>query len=114
MGKIIIEPNFKDIRDTLALWVRELTGLSQRSVIWANQSATRPAKPYVMLNIIGPIANVGIDNVRQVYNAGTDTQDRIIIGDRRFTLSVNAYADKEIPPDDSDTIIQTLKQRRKK
>ena len=73
---------FADIRTALAAWVMKALGTDVSGVVWYPWPGTKMPKPYVMLRIVGP-AKVGRD----------DFDGSILSGQRRFTVTVNAYGD---------------------
>lgn len=54
------------------------------TVVWADQAAPRPARPYVTLKVRGPFRDLGADEIRHTGTEGAFE----IVGHRRLTLSV--------------------------
>lgn len=105
------KPNFRAINDGLVEWVCRLTGLSNRSVIWANQQIERPSKPYVTLNFLTPMIPTGIDSFVDVCDDSDPSNERIVrhrIGPRQMTLSVNSFSDDIHPDSNAQTILRKL------
>lgn len=81
----------KAIQDALV----SASGLADGKVIWARQNGTRPAAPYLTLNLT-PFTTIGIDGTRHTYNSGGAAGAEIILshgGMREFGLTVVAFGD---------------------
>ena len=52
-----------DLQDALYAWATAV--VPGVPVIWADQSGTKPLKPFISLNMMGPIKRTGIDWVEQ-------------------------------------------------
>lgn len=71
------------------------SGLADGKVIWARQNGTRPAAPYITLNLT-PFTTIGIDGTRHTYNSGGASGAEITLthgGMREFGLTVVAFGD---------------------
>lgn len=71
------------------------SGLADGKVIWARQNGTRPAAPYVTLNL-SPMQTLGIDGTRHTYDSGGVAGSEITLshgGMREFGLTLTAFGD---------------------
>lgn len=80
------------IMQALYDWATLQTG---HPVVWLYQNGPKPAKPFITLNITGPQRTAARDDFR-VESGGID---QVLEGQRKFNISVNAYAE-----DDGDHI----------
>jgi hypothetical protein len=76
--------NISGIKDALYDWAHAITG---GRVIWEFEAGTKPAKPFVVLNLIGP-QKLGFKD--SLIKLGGDKDFRIE-GMRSFTVSVNVF-----------------------
>jgi len=65
------------------------------SLIWEDQSAPRPGKPYVSLNFLSPSQRIGFEEQR------IDGSVFTLVGQRRFVLSVNAFGENRMENEDA-------------
>lgn len=64
-------------------------------LIWEDQSAPRPEKPYVSLNFLLPSQRIGHDELRG------EGDQFFLVGQRRFVLSVNAFGESRQENEDA-------------
>lgn len=91
----IAGPTIMDLQDALVAWAS--AALPGVSVIWADQPGTRPTRPFVTLNLKGPIKVTGIDWREQGGLA--------VGGSRRYVVSVQTYTNppvRAVPADPGD------------
>lgn len=69
--------------------VVQISGEPSNKVIWMNENAPRPALPYLAIRI-SPARRVGKDWYSDVSDSGLQT----VIGDREFTLSIQAFGEE--------------------
>lgn len=74
--------DFAILKQALVRWVEAVLGDEINGTVWYPWPNTKMAKPYVMLRLVGP-HKIGRDNF-DGSNLG---------GQRRFTVTVNAYAE---------------------
>jgi hypothetical protein len=74
--------NLSAIQAAIFQWVT--SELSGETVVWADQAAPRPARPFVTLKLRGPFRDLGGDEIRHTGTEGAFE----IVGHRRFTVSV--------------------------
>lgn len=74
--------DFAKLKQALVKWVEAVLAQDIAGVVWYPWPGTKMTKPFIMLRLVGP-AKVGWDNF-DGSNLG---------GQRRFTVTVNAYAE---------------------
>lgn len=74
--------DFIKLKQAMVKWVEATLAQDIAGVVWYPWPGTKMAKPFIMLRLVGP-AKVGRDNF-DGSNLG---------GQRRFTVTVNAYAE---------------------
>jgi hypothetical protein len=79
-------------RQTLIAWLNTYAGLGGR-VIWADQTAVRPAKPYGTVFFPSGGVKTGIDDEVQSFYAPGSVVQRRTSGPRLITLQVEVYTD---------------------
>lgn len=85
--------NRRDLEDALFEVIEPL--LPGVTLIWEDQSAPRPAKPYVSLNFLTPSQRLGFDEQR------VDGDQISLVGQRRFVVSVNAFGENRVKNEDA-------------
>lgn len=65
------------------------------TLIWEDQSAPRPEKPYVSMNFLSPSQRIGFDESR-VSGANFS-----LVGQRRFVVSINAFGENRMENEDA-------------
>lgn len=65
------------------------------TLIWEDQSAPRPKKPYVSMNFLSPSQRIGFDESR-VSGANFS-----LVGQRRFVVSINAFGENRMENEDA-------------
>lgn len=84
--------NLDTIRLGIYDWVKsELAGtdVTADKIMWLNQDAPRPARPYVGLNVLVGPGRVGHDALTEVTPGVYD-----LVGVREMTCSVNVYGER--------------------
>lgn len=79
--------NFDTIKISLQEWIVRSTPMSDESVVFNDQAAIRPSKPYISMKLFD-IINIGGDDARSLID---DNGDADFIGNREFTLSIQSY-----------------------
>lgn len=76
---------FSTLKESLYDWLDALT--LGRSIIWLDQNAPRPSKPYIGLRL-SPFVSIGQD----YFTPPRDSDENILIqGNREFTLEIQHY-----------------------
>src|SRR3990167_4893320 len=84
--------DFALIERALIAWAKATTGLP---VIWAKQTAGRPATPYMTLRIASDGRNEGQDAEQSQYNATTEKLDTVTHGPRMMTVELTGYSETQ-------------------
>jgi hypothetical protein len=79
--------NISTIKTAIYSWANSNVGGSP--VVWADQAAPRPPRPYVTLRLNGPYRVAGADELRLTTTAGVPE----ITGHRRLVLTVTVHGD---------------------
>lgn len=82
--------NHAAIRNAIFVWALTYSPPGT-PVVWADQSAPQPAKPYVTLKISGPYRDGGFDETRYA----PDGESFTVCGQRRLVVSVQVYGTVE-------------------
>ena len=82
--------NFSTIRSALYTWANGNVPLGTK-VVWAEQNAPAPSRPYVTMRLTGPFRVAGADELRE-----NDTKNGFnVIGPRRLTLQVQVFGNPD-------------------
>lgn len=79
------------IRSGLYNWLKEElrdTAIGPDKIVWFNQDAPRPSRPYVALDLTSGPSQVGHDELRNVSDGVLD-----VTGNRRITVTVAVYGE---------------------
>jgi hypothetical protein len=88
-----VAANWPVIELALRAWVKAGSGLGDEFVIWANQSASRPAGPHITLKLDGPLT-VGLDGVDHNYDENRPEGEEIELkaeGTRELIVMLQAF-----------------------
>ena len=94
----------KDIRN----WFIQLTGLASGKVIWMNQMAKRPQRPYLALNIITKPTPLGLpeSDITEESGQGKET----IFENQEMTVSAQYYSDTHALATTAFSYMEKIKQ----
>ena len=81
--------DFNAVRISLQEWIVRNSGLPDNKVVFEDQSAPRPAKPYISMKV-SSIVDIGQEDARGSID---DDGDSIFTGNREFTLGMSSYGD---------------------
>lgn len=87
--------NISEIKDALFDWAKAASGLDDQQIMWEMDEGTKPTKPFIGLNLIGPRKVMGRDYLSVPDPDALPKESSMLQGAREFTVSVNVYADPE-------------------
>lgn len=80
-------------RRAIIAWVAAGTGIDASKIIWGDQTAPRPAKPYATI-LFPSLTMPGLsDDTEQTFNASTQAVERRSSGPRLITAQIDVYSD---------------------
>jgi hypothetical protein len=94
-----------DIREVLHTWAVAVSGFAADHVIWKEQSAPRPSKPYMALKSPKNLFRFGYNDSKQMPVIGATSEYQKICGQRKFTLGTEIYG---LESDFGDTPMDTM------
>lgn len=78
-------------RRTIIAWLSQSTGIPVTRVIWGDQAARRPERPYAMVLFPTRGVKTGIDENTMNFNIATQAIERVTSGPRLITAQVEIY-----------------------
>lgn len=93
--------NYAVIESAIRTWVVTHTGFAGDKVIWLNQAAPRPAKPFATLQILQDGQPLAQEQEFHKYDADDERIDVIVHAPKKMTVQVQVYSGMQTQASDA-------------